>query len=181
MANCGISKAYSFTCADKKKAVGGLKQTVWLFNTIDLESISRNGSNEVSSLNFTPYANVYKYEGMRLGNRLTDDMAKTDAGNSYYPITFAMQMIDITQAQRDFYEDLSQAESIGMVVQSSQDVFELTGHTVGLELTSGPRDTSDPTSDAVRILNLTGNETSPPQIVNAGSVSDTLAMLNSYT
>ena len=181
MANCGISSAYTFTCADKKKAVGGLKQTVWLFNTIDLESISRNGSNEVSSLNFAAYTNVYKFSGMRLGNRLTDNTAKTDAGNSYYPISFTMQMVDITQAHRDFYEDLAQAESIGMVIQSSQDVFELTGHTVGLELTEALRDTSEPTSDAVRVLTLTGDETSPPQIVNAGSVSDTLAMLNSYT
>lgn len=178
--NCTLAIGYSYTCAEKKLSVGGLRTTVYLFNTADLDSYSVNGNGEVDSLSFTGYTGMYKFVGRRLGNRLVDDLARTEGGNVYYPTELTLQMIDVTQAHRDFYESIAQAEAVGAVIETAKGVFELVGYEVGLELTTAPRDTGTPQSDTARLLTLSGDETAPPKIVSMGSNILTSQALESY-
>ena len=187
MAACGISAGLTFTCDDKQAAAGGLKQDFYVGNLGDIDSISFDGNNYVSSINFAAYTGLYRFRGVKAKSTAGSDIQRGEGGIAFYPHEVNVTLVDITPAQKEVLEDLANSETV-WILPTSTGRYEMYGWSLGLEITAGVRNSGETSQDnASRLVTLTGDQPFLEKIVlmddgdaNTLDEESTKAVLETY-
>lgn len=178
---CGISTGVGLTCQTRKDAAGGIKTKIWLFNVSDVSSLTTDGNGFVTAINFEAYKGLIEFTGDFNANNATSDMTRTDGGNASFPHSLVMTLYDVTPAHKAALEDLTYANGVAAIVETSQERFEMYGWSLGMVVESGPRSTGQsPADSTARVVTLSGPQSLLEKIVFDTDYATTKALLESY-
>lgn len=179
---CGISAGVTIDCTSLRR-VGGVKQTIWIGNMIDLASpfdpIAIGANYYSSPIPFITYKSLWKIQGPKFAHSAEATGQVSDAGNVSVNHKVTLRVFNDTPTEDGVLQDLSVAE-VFAIVQTNNQEFLMYGIGNGMRMTSltlptGVKNGDDPISTIV----LEGSEkTIPKRFLIGGDINQTVAYLN---
>lgn len=177
---CQVQYGISIVCGDLNFP-GGVNPDFYVGYTTDLSSpISGVQSGVISSLSFSAYKGLVKFEGQKFAHKFDWSFTKGAGGNGYWMHRATVKLIALSTQDDVEVQRLLQAQNAFVVWRNNNDQFFVSGYGQGLSGAAGDVGTSgvaaaDDVSDTII---LEGAEKTKPLRFDVGTVATTLSYLN---
>lgn len=182
MANCKVQYGINNVCGDLLRS-SGIDKDFWVGYVSDLGTrISLTQTAAISSLSFTAYNGLVKFEAQKFSHVASYDLQKGAGGTISFLHRTALKMLNLSTRDDVEVQRLAQAQDAFVIVQDNNESFFIYGPSKGLSAIAGPIRTSGQGQgeDISSGITLEGSEKVLPLRFDAGSVTATLALLDGY-
>lgn len=182
MANCKVQYGINNVCGDLLQS-SGIDKDFWVGYVSDLGTrISLTQTAAISSLSFTAYNGLYKFEAQKFSHVASYDLQKGAGGTISFLHRAAVKMLNLSTRDDVEVQRLAQAQDAFIVFQDNNENFFIYGPSKGLASIAGPLRTSGQGQgeDISTTVTLEGSEKVLPLRFDAGSTTATLNLLNGY-
>ncbi len=175
---CSLTVGIQATCIDTKQ-IGGLRKTMYIGNTDDVESFSVDGSGYVTAINLYIGKTLYEFISKKLSNSAGFDV-QVGAGASVVTHSTAMKLFISTPEQYATLEELSTSE-IFVIAEDNNGNWKLYGWKNGL-IVEGLTESSGITFNDDTTLNVrfVGGELTLPKFILNTDYYVTRDLIRSY-
>ena len=159
---CLLQSGYAATCQTKKKK-NGLKGDVYLFNLYDANGVklayTESGST-ISDITVQSGSQAYKLAGNKLMHTYGSSLSVPTQGNQFYMQNLVMKLIEDTDTDLTFVDELVRSEGLVAVIETYNQKFILLGQENGLKSIEGDMFTYDvdPAADVATSIAVSSEE-----------------------
>jgi hypothetical protein len=159
---CLLTSGYAATCETKKKK-NGLKGDVYLFNLYDSNGVKLAYTETgftISGITVQSGSQGYKLAGNKLMHTYGSSVTVPTQGNQYYMQNFVAKLIEDTDTDLAFVDELVRSEGLVAVIETYNSKFLVLGQENGLKSIEGDMFSYDvdPAADVATSIALSSEE-----------------------
>ena len=181
---CLLASDYTATCGTKKKK-NGLRGDVYLLNLVDANGVKlayTESGFTVSDITVQSGSQAYKLAGSQLMHTYGASVATPTQGNQYYMQNLVLKLIDDTDADLAFIDELVRSEGLVAVIETYNSQFIILGMENGLKAVEGDMFALDvdPGADVSTSVTLSSYEDYSKKLFFDTDYATTKAKLEGY-
>lgn len=180
MPGCKVTTGITNACGDNLFP-GGADKDFWVGYVSDLATrIPTNQSGVVSSLHFSAYNGLVKFESNKFAHVFSHDIVKGASGNISYLHRAVVKLLPLSTQDDVEVQRLTQAQDAFIIWQNNNDQFFISGASKGLTVVGGALATTGQNTgdDVMSTITLEGAEKTLPLRFLVTNVATTIAYLN---
>ena len=159
---CLLTSGYAASCSTKKKK-NGLKGDVYLFNLFDANGVKLAFTETgftVSDITVQSGSQAYKLAGNKLMHTYGSSAVVPTQGNQYYMQNLVLKLIEDTDTDLQFVDELVRSEGLVAVIETYNSKFIVLGQENGLKSVEGDMFAYDvdPSADVSTAIALSSEE-----------------------